>query len=372
MTPRKRKASSISDESTDEILIIALDFGTTYSGVAYCFANKRDPKPAAILDWPGTRGMSVPKIPTLISYDEAKLSDFRWGALVEDLSATIVGIKLLLDPSQKRPAYLSSENVQKDLSSLPKTAVQVAADFIGKVYQHALAEISKKVPRGYMELCSKEFVLTVPAVWSDAAKHATMQAAQTSGIHPVTLVKEPEAAALYTAQSLDFALQNGDAFVVCDAGGGTVDLISYEVEAVYPCLEVKELVPGTGGMSGSIGLNQRFAAAVQALVGQEQWQTLQGTTGWASAQRQFDKEIKKAFRGSANEEFLVPFPLSRLRDDPTRGLVSSTWRMTGKDVQLIFEPLIQDIINLIAEQVTQSVIKQNGKVVTVRRPRAAY
>lgn len=53
MTPRKRKASSISDESTDEILIIALDFGTTYSGVAYCFANKRDPKPAAILDWPG-------------------------------------------------------------------------------------------------------------------------------------------------------------------------------------------------------------------------------------------------------------------------------------------------------------------------------
>lgn len=50
--------------------------------------------------------MSVPKIPTLISYDEAKLSDFRWGALVEDLSAAIVGIKLLLDPSQKRPAYL--------------------------------------------------------------------------------------------------------------------------------------------------------------------------------------------------------------------------------------------------------------------------
>ncbi|KAK9436430.1 Heat shock protein Hsp70 [Metarhizium brunneum] len=364
MTPRKRKASSISDESTDEMLIIALDFGTTYSGVAYCFANKRDPKPAAILDWPGTRGMSVPKIPTLISYDEAKLSDFKWGASVEDPSTAIVGIKLLLDPSQKRPAYLSPENVQKDLSSLPRTAVEVAADFIGKVYQHALAEISKKVPRGYMELCSKEFVLTVPAVWSDAAKHATMQAAQTSGIHPVTLVKEPEAAALYTAQSLDFALQNGDAFVVCDAGGGTVDLISYEVEAIYPCLEAKELVPGTGGMSGSIGLNQRFAAAVQALVGQEQWQTLQGTTGWASAQRQFDKEIKKAFRGSANEEFLVPFPLSRLRDDPIRGLVSSTWRMTGKDVQLIFEPLIQDIINLIAEQVTQSVVKRNGKAVT--------
>jgi hypothetical protein len=37
----------------------------------------------------------------------------------------------------------------------------------------------------------------------------------------------------------------GDAFVLCDAGGGTVDLISYEVDSVTP-LELKELVPGTG------------------------------------------------------------------------------------------------------------------------------
>jgi hypothetical protein len=40
-------------------------------------------------------------------------------------------------------------------------------------------------------------------------------------------------------------VQAGDAFVLCDAGGGTVDLISYEVDSVNP-LELKELVPGTG------------------------------------------------------------------------------------------------------------------------------
>lgn len=33
--------------------------------------------------------------------------------------------------------------------------------------------------------------------------------------------------------------------MLCDAGGGTVDLISYEVDSVDP-LELKELVPGTG------------------------------------------------------------------------------------------------------------------------------
>lgn len=36
-----------------EILIIGLDFGTTYSGVSYCFANQNDPKPTTIEDWPG-------------------------------------------------------------------------------------------------------------------------------------------------------------------------------------------------------------------------------------------------------------------------------------------------------------------------------
>lgn len=72
------------------------------------------------------------------------------------------------------------------------------------------------------------------------------QAAEGAGIHPVIMIKEPEAAALYAAKSFSFALQANDAFVVCDAGGGTVDLISYEVEAIRPILQVKELVPGTG------------------------------------------------------------------------------------------------------------------------------
>jgi hypothetical protein len=37
----------------DEKLIIALDFGTTFSGIAYCFVNQRDAKVVAIMDWPG-------------------------------------------------------------------------------------------------------------------------------------------------------------------------------------------------------------------------------------------------------------------------------------------------------------------------------
>lgn len=94
-----------------------------------------------------------------------------------------------------------------------------------------------------MVKCSKVltaslYIVDADILWAKAAKMA--------GLHPVSLIKEPEAAALYTLQSLKFSLEEGNVFVICDAGGGTVDLISYQVEAVSPRLQLKELVSGKG------------------------------------------------------------------------------------------------------------------------------
>ena len=50
----------------------------------------------------------------------------------------------------------------------------------------------------------------------------------------------------YTVTLEVTAEQVGDAFVLCDAGGGTVDLISYEITSLDPKLELKELVPRKG------------------------------------------------------------------------------------------------------------------------------
>ncbi|CAG9953192.1 unnamed protein product [Clonostachys rosea f. rosea IK726] len=181
----------------------------------------------------------------------------------------------MLDPTQERALYLPTGNIKRDIKKPPKLPVHIAADFIGTMYQYALKEITKEIKSDYLAMCQKEFVLSVPAVWSDKAKNATLQAAKYAGIFPVTLIKEPEAAALYTMYSLGFALKVGDAIVVCDAGGGTVDLISYKVAALTPKLQLKELIPGTGGMAGSLGLNQRFVEAVKSLVGDDQFHTLQ-------------------------------------------------------------------------------------------------
>jgi hypothetical protein len=112
------------------------------------------------VNWPGAEGESAPKIPTLISYDATDKSNFAWGASVNSMSDSIVGVKLLLDPTQERPLYLPTGNVKRDIKKLPKPPVDIAADFIGAVYQHALREIAKEVPKDYMAICQKHFVLS--------------------------------------------------------------------------------------------------------------------------------------------------------------------------------------------------------------------
>ncbi|KFA66207.1 hypothetical protein S40285_05120 [Stachybotrys chlorohalonatus IBT 40285] len=357
------RANEPSAWQSDEKLIISLDFGTTYSGIGFCFANQRNSQVAAVMNWPGASGESVPKIPTLINYDSdsPRGTSFAWGASVDRKLDNIVGVKLLLDPKQELPLYLPTGNIKQDLKKLPKPPIDVAADFIGAIYKHALTEISKEVLDGYMDICQKDFVISVPAVWSDAAKDATLQAAKKAGLYPVTLIKEPEAAALYTLHALDFVLAPEDAFIICDAGGGTVDLISYEVEQVIPQLKLKELVPGNGGRAGSLGLNQRFAEAVANLVGDDQWYILKKSKGFALAEKQFDREVKKSFRGNPSEEYFVNFPMADLEDDPENRLESNTWCMNGKDVEDIFKPLISDILRLIDDQV---------KSVQIKRPRS--
>jgi molecular chaperone DnaK (HSP70) len=49
-----------------------------------------------------------------------------------------------------------------------------------------------------------KYVVTVPAVWSDKAKDATLQAAIIAGIETkqIFLVSEPEAAALHSLQTI--------------------------------------------------------------------------------------------------------------------------------------------------------------------------
>ncbi|KAJ0108760.1 hypothetical protein J7T55_011251 [Diaporthe amygdali] len=343
-------------------LVISLDFGTTYSGVAYAFnvpGKKADIVP--IHEWPGLEGYRQPKVPTLIMYDKNDPSKFKWGGQVTWREPAVHGVKLLLDPDQPKPKYLPASSFENDRNALDKDPVDVAADFLGAIYKHALSIVESSTVREYFRFCQKDFVLSVPAVWSDKAKDLTLKAAKKAGIHPVTLIKEPEAAALYTLSTYDHTITAGDSFVLCDAGGGTVDLITYQIKKILPYLELAELVPGDGGMAGSLGLNKLFEETVKDMVGAKQFTTLKDSVGWSKALNEFDKTIKTGFNGDTTDSYFVTFPMAKLEDNPAKGLFGNCWEMTSDILQGVFDPIIEDILQLVDNQVQAARRKRGGR-----------
>ena len=234
-----------------------------------------------------------------------------------------------------------------------------------------------------MSMTKVQFVLTVPAVWSDAAKDATLKAAEKAGMgnrHDLKLISEPEAAAVYTLKAIQpNHLKIGDNFIVCDAGtlrrhvlvewvtvanscvgGGTVDCIAYKIIQLNP-LRVEESAVGTGGLCGSAFLNYRFEDHVKNRIGQERYKLIREKKAktWNMGLKYFEEFVKRNFNEDEHAEVNVPFP--GLPDDEEAGLDSGFLVMSAAQVKEIFEPVIQEVIDLVEGQV--QTIRQKGGLV---------
>ena len=88
------------------------------------------------------------------------------------------------------------------------------------------------------------------------------------GASALHIISEPEAAAMYALDVMDpHNIKIGDTFVLCDAGGGTVDLISYKVSELKPVLKISEAAPGSGHLCGSSFLNRIFQTFLEEKLG---------------------------------------------------------------------------------------------------------
>ena len=64
--------------------------------------------------------------------------------------------------------------IKHERARLVKSTVDIAADYIGAVYEYAISKIQEKEFPGTVESVRKKLVVTVPAIWSDRAKKATL------------------------------------------------------------------------------------------------------------------------------------------------------------------------------------------------------
>ncbi|KAL2261223.1 hypothetical protein VTK26DRAFT_4545 [Humicola hyalothermophila] len=340
-------------------LIVGVDFGTTFSGVAAVYTGTPDDI-EIIKTWPGGNGITSDKVPTEISYDlpagaaPGTAPTVKWGFQFKPDESRLRCIKLFLDRSQKLPFYVSPLETAAQLKRYNKTVVDAVSDYLTQIYKHTMDTLRRRYGESFMASTKVDFVLTCPAVWSDAAKNTTLQAAERAGMgaqSQIQMISEPEAAAVYTLKAIQpNNLKVGDNFIVCDGGGGTVDLIAYKIVSLKP-IRVEESAVGTGGLCGSAFLNYRFEEHVKNRLGQtrfDEMKTKKGKT-WQMGLKYFEEFVKRNFNEEEHQEVNVPFP--GLPDDEEAGLDSGFMVMTADQIKDIFEPVVKEVCDLVQGQV---------------------
>lgn len=85
---------------------------------------------------------------------------------------------------------------------------KLVTDYISALGDHLMYTLREKLGEGVVKNTCLEFVVTVPAIWSELAKDKTRQACQRTAAlsatkSPIHLISEPEAAAIYALDGLD-------------------------------------------------------------------------------------------------------------------------------------------------------------------------
>ncbi|CAJ0548046.1 Ff.00g048000.m01.CDS01 [Fusarium sp. VM40] len=307
-------------------IVVSIDFGTTYSGVAWADTSRPEVQ-HVVTEWPSIDSTkSSPKVPTEL---RRIATGWQWGFQIPESAKRSKYFKLKLDdpvPTSK------DEDSAKDLTKV----------YLSCLHAHFITVLEKRLGPSVVRSTPMDFVVTVPAIWSPKAKQSTEQAAAMAGFcgnQRIQLISEPEAAALYTLKTLSpSTLQVGRKFVVCDAGGGTVDLISYQVTKIGR-VEVKEVTEGTGGKCGSSMLNMRFRRHLKQTHGDKYWTDER----LVPAMNEFES-FKKTFTPKGE-------PLT-LKVDASLGLKRNRYTMSQDDMKTkIFEPIMKDVVCLIKEQI---------------------
>ncbi|KAI9271871.1 hypothetical protein BDA99DRAFT_459670 [Phascolomyces articulosus] len=358
-------------------VVIAYDFGTTYSGAAYAFTHSSPIEVFDIQNWPHKGGNFYPKVPTVSVYPKQS-SPFKrsvlseWGHSAKKAmlkpdaikqNILLSEFKLHLDESLHRP------NLGNEL-----TPVQAVGDYLSELHKHTLQELSRSFAKNYHPDTFR-YCLTVPAVWTDKAKNLMRQAAIQAGlINPsdpsdrLILVSEPEAAALYCEETMtdQVHLKDNDRIMICDAGGGTVDLIVFQVNfknggsSGGRKRELKEVTKGMGESCGSVFLDNGFLELLKTKLGAKVMSKVTPRE-MNSMMGYFIDTIKPEFNETDDYYLELPrsvkiedIPASIREYDDEGHLDDGILKFSGQELKNnVFDPVVDKVLSLIEKQYQQ-------------------
>ncbi|KAI9862590.1 MAG: hypothetical protein M1824_001139 [Vezdaea acicularis] len=342
-------------------LIVGIDFGTTFSGVAFAFATNNEAKEDIITEWPGAGNQTKQKIPTVLYYDQYQ-KVVGWGPDIADALAPTGYPKAGVQKVEWFKLQLMlSGNTYIDPINLPplppgKSEIDVAADYLFKLRQAMRNQLQKTLGEVFArEERNIRYFLTVPAIWNDAGKAATRAAAVQAGFlrdendNRLTLITEPEAAAMFCSKTGLLNLKIHDAVLIVDCGGGTVDLIAYEVEEEQP-FTVAECTAGSGDSCGSTALNRNFSNILRAKIRKMKLPDGSRTAGkvYAKCIMDFENRIKADFRNNG-QKWAVDVGIEA--EFPDAGIEEGYMTFTNEEILQCFEPVVNRILELVRNQI---------------------
>ncbi|EJT97177.1 actin-like ATPase domain-containing protein [Dacryopinax primogenitus] len=348
----------------DGRLVMSLDFGTTFSGVAYGSTRISNGSTQMVLVWPGSFE-HFRKIPTCLLYDQAGRV-LSWGLEAKNAPpmegrTRCEWFKLFLEPKALR----DEGSVDNRLPRLPrgKSATDVITDFLTCIWEYAKQQIGREIG-AVADLEAADVWITVPAAW-DAAGCAKMRdAAIAAGLVHATkaddetwrerlrIITEPEAAAVHCVALTDLHhLRPSQNFMICDAGGGTVDLAVYKLIGQLAHLEIAEICARSGANCGSLFLDLRFRELVRALLVAHPAHLDQASLAYFM--HHFSEVEKLAYLGEEDDNKMFQFTCFNVedQDDPSVGLVNGELTIPGNLLrQEVFDPVIDQVLQLIEDQ----------------------
>ncbi|CAD0018565.1 unnamed protein product [Aureobasidium pullulans] len=180
--------------SAKRSIILSVDLGTTHSGAAYAFRGDLNPfsNIQVIRNWVhGDRGE---KVPTKIRYINASTEPARprgikrlasgehvhdqhvqdtyrvaWGYEAGDGPDMVQYVKYLFGPPAEIPEGILWDDITTLLEKFGKTPRGAVVDYLIKLREHIYKVVLDEFGREFMTTTEIEWILTVPAIWSDDA-----------------------------------------------------------------------------------------------------------------------------------------------------------------------------------------------------------
>ncbi|KAF8651112.1 hypothetical protein AX16_004887 [Volvariella volvacea WC 439] len=351
-------------------LVIAMDIGTTFSGVSYCFLDPGIiPIIQTVQKYPGQGDTGRhSKIPTLVAYGPNG-NVLAVGAEVEEDSfkERIARERLVVAKWFKlhlRPKELHSSQSFKDIPPLPlgKTAVSILADFMRYLFNCAKTYIVESESKGANVWKTKrEIVLTHPNGWEGSQQDLMRRAAISAGIientisgrDSVRFVTEGEASLHYCVSKgvVPSTLQNNTSVLVVDAGGGTVDISGYTKRAAAK-LNFEETAAPQCYFHGSVFVTQNAREYLTSYLRGSKYQSEAALDLLTEC---FDEGPKLTFR-NPNEPSFIRFG-SLFDKDPSFNINMGKLKLDGSQVARFFQPSIDCISKAIHDANYQHRIK---------------